>query len=177
LTMASTAKPQNLTAAERHARLVQAGREAGVSEESKDFERDFQRVARSKPTDRSMHNVIGAFSEDHTALLAGVSRHQLREWDRRGLLRPSYGALAHVPYGRVYSFRDLVSARVLGHLCNDHKVSLKQLVEAHRKLSQLSDAPWASTVLYVLGREVVVGMPGPSNARRWSPAKAFSISR
>jgi uncharacterized protein (DUF433 family) len=111
-------------------------------------------------------NVIGAFSEEHTALLADVSRAQLREWDRRGLLQPSYGAAEpHVPYGRIYSFRDLVSARVLGQL-RKHRVSLSHLSEVHRKLSQLSDAPWSSTVLYVLGREVVVGEPGTRQRRK-----------
>ncbi|MBS0361061.1 MAG: DUF433 domain-containing protein [Proteobacteria bacterium] len=105
-------------------------------------------------------NVIGAFSEDQTEILAGVSRHQLREWDRRGLLKPSYGVKdPHVPYGRIYSFRDVVSARVLGQL-RKFRVPFAHLVEVHRKLSAKSDAPWASTVLYVCGREVVVGEPG-----------------
>lgn len=104
-------------------------------------------------------NVIGAFSEEHTASLAGVKRYQLREWHRRGLLTPSYGNLAHVPFGRIYSFRDLVSARVLGQL-RKHNVSFKHLLEVHKKLSAMSEAPWASTTLYVCGREVVVGEPG-----------------
>jgi hypothetical protein len=34
-------------------------------------------------------NVIGAFGEDHAAELSGVSRRQLRKWNRIGLLRPS----------------------------------------------------------------------------------------
>lgn len=107
-----------------------------------------------------MTEVIGAFSEEQAAQLANVSRHQLREWDRRGLLKPSYGTPEpHVPYGRIYSFRDLVSARVLGQL-RKHGVSFKHLAEVHKKLSALSEAPWASTVLWVCGREVVVAPPG-----------------
>jgi len=94
-------------------------------------------------------------------MLAGVSRHRLREWDRNGLLRPSYGSREpHVPYGRIYSFRDLVSARVLGRLQTQHRVSTKHLIETAKSLSALSDTPWASTVLYVLGRKVVVVEPG-----------------
>lgn len=107
-----------------------------------------------------MAEVIGAFSEDQTVHLANVSRHLLREWDRRGLLKPSYGvADPHVPYGRIYSFRDVVSARVLGQLVK-FRVRYKHLAEVHRELSAKSDAPWASTVLYVCGGEVVVGEPG-----------------
>lgn len=94
-------------------------------------------------------------------MLAGVSRHRLREWDRNGLLHPSYGSREpHVPYGRIYSFRDLVSARVLGRLQTQHRVSTKHLIETAKSLSALSDTPWASTVLYVLGRKVVVVEPG-----------------
>lgn len=105
-------------------------------------------------------NVIGAFSEDQTAQLADVSRHQLREWDRRRLLSPSLGVKdSHVPYARIYSFRDLVSARVLGELVR-HRVSYKHLAEVHRELSAMSDSPWSTTVLYVCGREVVVAVPG-----------------
>ena len=107
-----------------------------------------------------MAEVVGAFSEVQTVHLANVSRHLLREWDRRGLLKPSYGVEdPHVPFGRVYSFRDVVSARVLGQLVK-FRVSYKHLVEVHRELSAKSDAPWASTVLYVCGREVVVSEPG-----------------
>lgn len=105
--------------------------------------------------------VIGAFSEEHAALLAGVSRRQLLEWDRRGLLRASYGTRdPHVPFGRIYSFRDLVSARVLGQLRNRYHVPVPHLIETQKRLSALSDTPWSSSVLYVLGRRVVVMEPG-----------------
>lgn len=106
-------------------------------------------------------NVVGAFSEEQVAALARVSRRQLVEWDRIGLLRPSYGVPdPHVPYGRIYSFRDLVSARVVGQLRNEHRVSVPHLLKTLEKLSALSDDPWSTTVLYVLGREVVVMEPG-----------------
>jgi uncharacterized protein (DUF433 family) len=106
-------------------------------------------------------DVIGAFSEEHTAELAGVSRDQLRQWDKLGLLRPSYGAeTTGLPYGRVYSFRDLVSARVLGQLRNEHRVPIPHLRETFGKLSRLTDAPWSSTVLFVLNRRIVIAEPG-----------------
>jgi uncharacterized protein (DUF433 family) len=111
-------------------------------------------------------NVIGAFTEDQTAELADVSRKQLREWDKRGLLSPAFGIKEpHVPYARIYSFRDLVSARVLGQL-RKHGVKFAHLVEVHKRLSAMSDTPWSSTTLYVCGAEVVVGDPGARSRRK-----------
>lgn len=111
-------------------------------------------------------DVIGAFSEEHTAALAGVSRRQLREWDRMKLLRPSYGAEnTGLPYGRIYSFRDLVSAKVLGQLRNKYRISVPHLLETFERLSKLSDTPWSSVVLYVLGRRVVIAEPGSRRKR------------
>jgi uncharacterized protein (DUF433 family) len=107
-----------------------------------------------------MTEIIGAFTEEQTASLAGVSRGKLHEWDRRGLLSPSLGVTEpHVPYGRLYSFRDLVSARVIGQL-REAGVSYPDLMRVHAKLASLSDTPWSSTVLYVLGKQVVIKAPG-----------------
>lgn len=105
-------------------------------------------------------SVIGAFSEEHASLLTGVSRGQLRDWDRVGLLHPSYGSATGLPYGRIYSFRDLVSLRVLGQLRNVHRVSIPHLQHVLQRLSALSDHPWSSTTLEVLGRRVVIVEPG-----------------
>ena len=113
---------------------------------------------------RSEDRVIGAFSEEHASELTGASRKQLREWDRIGLLRPSFGSgSTGLPYGRIYSFRDLVSLRVLGQLRNKYKVPVPHLQEVQRELGQLSDDPWSSTTLYVLKKRVVVSSP---SARR-----------
>ncbi|HEX3918447.1 MAG TPA: DUF433 domain-containing protein [Caulobacteraceae bacterium] len=101
--------------------------------------------------------VIGAFSEEHAAQLSGVSRRQLRQWDKKGLLHPSYGAEdSGLPYGRTYSFRDLVSLRALGQLRNQYHVAEAHLIEVQKELSVLSDEPWASRTLEVLNRRVVV---------------------
>ena len=113
---------------------------------------------------RSQDRVIGAFSEEHASELTGASRKQLRDWDRIGLLRPSFGSgSTGLPYGRIYSFRDLVSLRVLAQLRNKYKVPVPHLQEVQRELGQLSDDPWSSTTLYVLKKRVVVSSP---NARR-----------
>lgn len=109
----------------------------------------------------SSDNVIGAFSEEHAAELTGVSRRQLREWDRNGLLRPSYGAAdTGLPFGRVYSFRDLVSLRILAQLRNRFRCTVAHLLDVQRELSKLADDPWTATTLQVLGRRVVITEPG-----------------
>lgn len=106
-----------------------------------------------------MTDVIGAFSEEHAEALTGVSRKQLRHWDRIGLLRPSLANEPHVPFGRIYSFRDLVSLRVLNELRNEIGCSIPHLLEVSEKLALLSDDPWSATTLYVLNKRVVVGEP------------------
>jgi hypothetical protein len=43
-------KPPKLTDAERHARFVEMAKEVGASEDPKDFERAFERVAPTRPS-------------------------------------------------------------------------------------------------------------------------------
>lgn len=105
-------------------------------------------------------NVIGAFSDEQAARISGLSLHQLRQWDRQGFFKPSYGSpRAHVPYGRIYSFRDLVSLQVLHDLRNRKKIPLQHLKLVSEKLAHLGDARWTSTTLYVLGKRVVFENP------------------
>lgn len=110
----------------------------------------------------SAGEVIGAFSEEHAVALTGASRKQLRHWDRIGLLRPSFADLPHVPYGRIYSFRDLVSLRVLNELRNKARCSIPYLLDVQKQLQLMSDDPWSTTTLYVLGKRVVIAKPGES---------------
>jgi uncharacterized protein (DUF433 family) len=100
-------------------------------------------------------NIIGAFSEEQAARLSKVSIHQLRSWDREGFFRPSFADLKHVPFGRVYSFRDIVSLRILNDLRNDKHIPLQHLREVSEKLSHLGEDKWTATTLYVLGKRVV----------------------
>lgn len=105
-------------------------------------------------------NVIGAFSEEQASLLSGVSLYQLRRWNREGLLVASYGvAEPHVPYGRLYSFRDIVSLRILNDLRNEKGIPLQELRAVSEKLAHLGDARWTATTLYVLGKRVVFDDP------------------
>ncbi len=104
--------------------------------------------------------VIGAFSEADAARLSGLSVGQLRAWDSKAFLKPSYAeADRHLPYSRIYSFRDIVSLRVLGQLRNAHKVPLQHLRKVSDTLAHLGDAKWTATTLYVLGKRVVFTDP------------------
>ena len=104
--------------------------------------------------------VIAAFTEDQAERLTGITRRQLRYWDRTGFFVP---AMAYedrkASYSRLYSFRDLVSLKVLNSLRNDAKVPLLQLREVKRKLAHLGDELWAKTTLYVLNRKVIFYNP------------------
>ncbi len=105
-------------------------------------------------------NVIGAFSEADASRLSGLSIGQLRDWDRSDFLRPAYARDGkHLPYGRVYSFRDIVSLRVLSHLRNVHGVSVQHLKQVSHKLAAFGDAKWTATTLYVLRKKVVFDDP------------------
>lgn len=105
-------------------------------------------------------NVVGAFNQADAAKLSGLSEGQLKTWDRSRFFVPSYAAEnRRSPYSRVYSFRDLVSLRVLGQLRNKYRVSLQHLKQVSKTLSHLGDTVWTSTTLYVLGKRVVFDDP------------------
>jgi hypothetical protein len=79
--------------------------------------------------------VIAAFSEEHAARLSGVSRAQLRHWDRTGLLKPSYAEPdRRGAFSRVYSFADLVSLLHPLRVVPDF---------THAKTRSVNPDPWA----------------------------------
>lgn len=104
--------------------------------------------------------VIGAFSEADAARLSNLSVGQLRSWDRKEFLTPSYAEPdRRLPYSRIYSFRDIVALRILGKLRNVHKVPLQHLRKVSDTLAHLGDAKWSATTLYVLAKRVVFTDP------------------
>jgi uncharacterized protein (DUF433 family) len=104
--------------------------------------------------------VVSAFTEDHVTRLTGISRRQLRYWDRTKFFVPS---LAYddrrVPYSRLYSFRDIVCLKVVNALRNDANVPLPHLREVKDRLAHLGDDLWSKTTLYVLNKRVVFFHP------------------
>jgi DNA-binding transcriptional MerR regulator len=113
-----------------------------------------------------MAEVVQAFSEEHVARLTGLSEHQLRHWDRTGFFAPSLSTVEKQEnFGRVYSFRDLVSLRVLGALRKQFNVSLQHLRQVADCLKHLGDDKWTKTVLYVLNGKVVFVDPETQKPR------------
>ncbi len=104
-------------------------------------------------------SVIAAFSEEHAERLTGVSKSQLRYWDRTRFFTPSLADDRRRPNSRVYSFRDLACLKILNALRNEVRVSLPHLRDVKEKLAHLGEDLWAKTTLYVLNRKVILVNP------------------
>ncbi|MBA2426636.1 MAG: MerR family transcriptional regulator [Actinobacteria bacterium] len=74
------------------------------------------------------------FTADQASRFTGCTAHQLRYWDRIGLLQPSVQSTGGRPgVRRLYSFRDLVSLRVV-HSLLEAGMSLQQVRRAYSYL-------------------------------------------
>lgn len=102
-------------------------------------------------------NIIGAFSEDQVAKLTGLSRGQLRAWNRRGFIRPEFqcGEGVRKPFTYIYSFKDLLKLRVLNQLRNVFNVPMGELERVEKELAHLGNDKWTSQKLWVQSRRVV----------------------
>jgi uncharacterized protein (DUF433 family) len=104
--------------------------------------------------------VVAAFTEEQVEKLTGVNKRQLQHWDRTDFFVPSMAFQdRRAPYSRLYSFRDLVSLKVLNALRNEANVPLTHLREVKETLTHLGDDLWAKTTLYVLNKHVIFQGP------------------
>jgi DNA-binding transcriptional MerR regulator len=82
------------------------------------------------------------FSAEQTTRFTGCTPHQLRYWDRIGLVKPSVQATGGRPgVRRLYSFRDLISLKCVRALL-DGGMSLQRVRRAYdylRKRAELED--------------------------------------
>ena len=109
-------------------------------------------------------NVIHAFSEDQVATLTGLSRGQLRSWDRGSFFKPRYAYEdRRSAYSRVYSFRDIVGLRTIAVLMRDYRISIQGLRKVAAELVRRGFDHWADTKLYVVKKEVHFRPPGTSD--------------
>ena len=114
----------------------------------------------------SDETTIGAFSAEQAHQLSGVSLGQLRAWHRQGFLPASYADPdSRGAFSRIYSFKDIVTLRVLNQLRNVHRVSLQELRKAADALSEHGEDRWTKLRLFVLNRKVVVREPGTDRKR------------
>lgn len=101
-----------------------------------------------------------AFTAEQVRRLTGLTDRQLRYWDNSGFFSPAYAdEQRRRPYGRVYSFTDLVGLRTLAMLRNTHKVPLQELREVAERLAhdgqpQQDQNPWTGRRFWVAGRHV-----------------------
>jgi uncharacterized protein (DUF433 family) len=103
----------------------------------------------------SRNTLIAAFSEDHVERLTGLTKGQLKSWDRAGFFRPHYAyANRHAPYSRVYSFQDVVGLRTIAVLMKEYRISLQKLRKVAEELVKRGYDHWADVKLYVLKGQV-----------------------
>ncbi|MGO8074034.1 DUF433 domain-containing protein [Rhizobium leguminosarum] len=111
-------------------------------------------------TDRDLNIVVAAFTEEQAERLTGITVRQLRHWDKTNFFVPSLAySDRSKPFARLYSFRDLVSLKILNSLRNESRVSMQHLRGVKEKLAHLGDDLWAKTTLYVLNRKVIFDNP------------------
>lgn len=137
-----------------------------------------QRFKRSAVTDIMTvprpSTIFGAFSEEQVSSLTGLSRSQLRAWNRKSFIRPEFKIAGGGtrPYTYIYSFKDLLKLRVLNQLRNVHNVPMKELERVERTLEKLGDEKWTSQRLWVANRKVVFEEP-ESHRKREIASKQF----
>src|SRR5918998_2734968 len=86
--------------------------------------------------------LMEGFTAEQASRFTGCTAHQLRYWDRIGLVRPSVQSTRGRPgVRRLYSFRDLVALKVVRALL-DGGMSLQRVRRAYdylRKRAELED--------------------------------------
>jgi uncharacterized protein (DUF433 family) len=110
--------------------------------------------------------VIQAFGEEHVERLTGLTKGQLRRWDRLGFFAPQYAYEdRHAPYARIYSFKDVVGLRTIAVLMKEHRVSLQSLRRTADELVRRGYEHWADLKLYVVKKQVHFQKPGTADVQ------------
>jgi uncharacterized protein (DUF433 family) len=101
------------------------------------------------------------FSDEHVSRLTGLSKWQLRRWDKLGFFAPRFAYEDRfVPYSRIYSFKDVVGLRTIAVLMEDYHVSFQELQRVARELVRRGYEHWADLKLYVVKKQVHFKRPG-----------------
>lgn len=120
-------------------------------------------------------NVIAAFTVEQAARLTVLSRRQLGAWDRSGFFSPSLINAGGGAYARLYSFRDLLSLKVLSQLRNEQRVSMSHLRDVKQALAHLGEDAWVKSTLYLLGKRVVIERDDATRHEAGSGQEVFQI--
>lgn len=96
----------------------------------------------------------GAFTEEQVGRLTGLTKDQLRYWDKTGFFEPTLAyENRRSPYSRIYSFDDVISLQVLSELRNKYRVPLQHLRKIRDRLA-LPQSTWAEDEIFVKGKKV-----------------------
>jgi uncharacterized protein (DUF433 family) len=93
------------------------------------------------------------FSVDQVSRLTGLKKGRLAYWHDTDFYTAEHADDPHRPFGRVYSFLDLVALRTLSILVNEHHVYLGELRKVAKELSDRR-GDWAGFKFFVGGRKV-----------------------
>jgi uncharacterized protein (DUF433 family) len=93
------------------------------------------------------------FSVDQVSLLTGLKKGRLAYWHNTDFYTAEHSEDPHRPFGRVYSFLDLVALRTLSVLVNEHHVYLGELRKVAKQLSDRR-GDWAGCKFLVGGQKV-----------------------
>jgi uncharacterized protein (DUF433 family) len=91
------------------------------------------------------------FGIDAVAGLTGLSRALLRRWARGGFYIPERGVLVGQP---LFSFRDVVSLRLLAILRQEHGIARQKLRRIEKRLRDERGQAWTALRLGISGSEV-----------------------
>jgi uncharacterized protein (DUF433 family) len=97
---------------------------------------------------------IRAFTVEQVCHLTGLKPGSLRYWDQTGFFSPSVLDTPGVPYGRIYSLRDVVGLRVIAILRKRYEVPLQELRRVGAWLHNHYEEPWSALRFYVGGRKI-----------------------
>ena len=101
--------------------------------------------------------LISVFSEDQVERITGVTKSQLRYWDKTEFFAPKESEIYRgQSFGRIYSFRELTSLKVLNELRNIGKVPLQTLRELKSKWDEESEEVWLAHRYRAMNKRVHV---------------------
>jgi uncharacterized protein (DUF433 family) len=103
---------------------------------------------------------IVVFTAGQVARITGVSERQLRYWDATDFYHPHFvvGERGE-PFGRLYSFRDVVALRTIAMLRQEHSIPLQELRRVGAWIGERDESAWGRTQFYVTGRRVIFDDP------------------
>jgi uncharacterized protein (DUF433 family) len=111
-------------------------------------------------------NIIRAFSAKHVVRVTGLSNRQLSYWDKTEFFKPRYAyENRRSPYGRIYSFKDVVGLRIISILRKEHQIPLQQLRKVAREFTKYGETPWSLLAIYVFRKEVHFREPDSGRIR------------